>query len=122
MSRHDAGPGLEDTVVISLAAARIARAVSVDQISSRARERLSAAAARSSTSGIRGPALRSVADLVACPICTGWWASLATSMIWPGRYRFRRALSAAGLQVLLTFPERILSEAGRAAAEQTDRS
>lgn len=88
----------------------------------RASTRATGDAARSSGSGIGGRAVRFIADLVACPICTGWWASLVTSMIWPGRYRLRRALPAVGLQVLLTFAERLMSEQGRVAAEQGDAS
>jgi hypothetical protein len=53
-------------------------------------------------------------------VCTGWWSSLLLSMVWPGRCRFRRGLSVAGAQVLLTLAERLVSEQGRVAIRQAD--
>ena len=115
------GPRLEDVVVIALAASRIARAVSVDEISAGLREQLARAAERKRGSALGDRARRSLADLVACPVCTGWWASIVASMLWPGRFRVRRGVSVAGLQVLLTFAERLVSERGRAAVTQADQ-
>lgn len=109
------GPGIEEVVVIALAAARVARAISVDEISAPLRARLEQAA---SQDGRR--AARVLADLVRCPVCTGWWVSLGVSALWPGTYRFRRALSVAGVQVLITLAERLVSEEGEAAVLQTE--
>jgi hypothetical protein len=92
MSAGPRGPGLEETIVIALAAGRLARAISVDQI----------------------------AELLRCPVCVGWWTSLATSFAWPGRMRVRRGIAAAGVQVLMTLAERLISEQGRAAISRAD--
>src|SRR4051812_14533701 len=109
------GPRLEEVVVIALAADRLARAISLDEITAPWRARLGP-----TTRG--GPDDRSrlsrmVADLVACPVCTGWWASMVLSALWPGSYRVRRGLSVAGMQVLLTLAARLVSEEGRAVVD-----
>ena len=115
------GPRLEDVVVIALAASRIARAVSVDEISAGFREQLTRSAEREIGSKFRDRGRRLLADLIGCPVCTGWWASIGLSLLWPGRFRMRRGLSVAGLQVLLTFAERLVSEQGRAAVAEADQ-
>lgn len=111
------GPGLEETVVIALAAGRLARAISTDEITEPMRAGIERWAAD-------GPQRRSVrmalADLVRCPVCVGWWASLAASAAWPGRMRLRRGVAVAGVQVLLTLAERLVSEHGRAAIHHAD--
>src|SRR4051812_47566540 len=94
--RSMGGPRLEEVVVIALAATRLARAISVDDITEPWRQRLNRAA---DEAGDSRRVIRFVADLVCCPICTGWWASLAVSALWPGSYRLRRGMSVAGAQV-----------------------
>jgi hypothetical protein len=111
---------LEDTIVIGLAASRVARAISLDEVSAGWRERLVRSAEQLTGTGPRERVHRFVAGLVDCPVCTGWWASLATSVLWPGQYRVRRGLSVAGVQVLLTFAERLVSEQGRAVIERAN--
>ena len=61
-----------------------------------------------------------MADFVKCPVCTGWWASLAASALWPGHHRLRRGISVAGAQVLVTLAERLVSEQGRVAVTQAE--
>ena len=111
------GPGLQEVIVIALAAGRIARAVSIDEISAPLRDRLSRPSQRT---GASERWRRITADLVQCPVCTGWWSSLLLSMVWPGGYRLRRGLSVAGAQVLLTLAERLVSEQGRVAIRQAE--
>jgi hypothetical protein len=117
-ARHVTGPGLEEVVVIALAAGRIARAVSIDEISAPLRDRLDrpSPGATGAAARVRGR----VADLVHCPVCTGWWSSLLLSLVWPGNHRLRRGLSVAGAQVMLTLAERLVSEQGRVAIRQAD--
>jgi Protein of unknown function (DUF1360) len=111
--RSPAGPRLEEVIVIAFAAARLARAISVDEITGPWRARLQQTA--KPPAGRRRAVNRFVADLVNCPVCTGWWASLAVSALWPGTQRLRRGVSVAGVQVLLTLAERLVSEQGRVA-------
>jgi hypothetical protein len=106
---------LETVVVLSLAASRLARAVSVDQITAPLRERVSAHAAVRDTAG-----WRRIDELVHCPVCTGWWTSLAVSLVAPGRRRVLRGVSVAGMQVVLSLAERWISEEGRAAIVNAD--
>jgi hypothetical protein len=113
--RAVSGPGLQEVVVIAFAADRVARAVSLDEISAPLRERV-----RGSDQASMHRMRRLVADLVDCPVCTGWWSSLALSMMWPGRYRLRRGLSVAGVQVMLTLFGRLVSEQGRVAIRQAE--
>lgn len=103
--------------MIALAAGRVARAISVDQITEPVRARIDRWA-----DGGSGPApvRTTLAALVRCPVCVGWWTSLALSSSWPGRMRLRRGVAAAGVQVLLTLVERVVSESGRAAIHQAD--
>jgi hypothetical protein len=84
---------MEEVVVIALAADGVARAISLDGITAPWRERLERAAEDRTES--RGRVSRFVAELVGCPPCTGWWASLAASALWPGQHRLRRVLSPA---------------------------
>ncbi len=110
-------PRLEQVLVIALAAQRIARAVSTDEITQPVRDRLDRWAGSDSAGARRG-----VARLVGCPVCTGWWTSLAMSAVWPGKTKLRRGLSVAGAQVLLTLLERLVSERGRASIHEADLS
>lgn len=108
--------------MVALAAARIARAISVDEVSAGVRGRISALAERPSA----GTRWHTLDRLVGCPLCVGWWASLAVSLVTPGRHRLLRGVAAAGVQVLLALAERWVSEQGRTAihvansAERTD--
>jgi hypothetical protein len=111
---------LEEVVVIGLAAARIARAISSDEITAPLRERI-ARAAGPEHSGRGRPLVKWASELVNCPVCTGWWASLALSAMWPGPLRVRRGLSVAGAQVIITLAERLVSEQGRAAVKEADQ-
>ena len=113
-------PGLEEVVVIALAADRIARAISSDAITEGWRERLARAATSNNGDRSHRAVARWISELVHCPVCTGWWTSLALSALWPGGLRLRRGLSVAGAQVLLTLAERLVSEIGRAAIHQAD--
>jgi Protein of unknown function (DUF1360) len=113
-------PRLEEVVVIGLAAARVARVISCDEITAPLRDRL-ARAARSVDGGGHGRLVQRASDLIHCPVCTGWWASLALSAAWPGRLRLRRGLAVAGVQVMITLAERLVSEQGRAAIHEADR-
>lgn len=97
--------------MLALAAARCARAISVDEISEPLRSRLSARADRSPV----GHWLRGVDTLMHCPLCVGWWTSLAISFAAPGRQRLIRGMAVAGVQVLLALTERLVSEEGRMA-------
>jgi len=112
----DRGPRLEETILVALAAGRLARAISVDRISEGLRARVDRWAAE----GDGSPGRRKLAELVHCPVCLGWWTSIATSLAWPGRRRVRRGIAAAGVQVLLTLAERLVSEQGRAAVYEAD--
>jgi hypothetical protein len=114
-----AGPRLEEVVVIALAAARVARAISVDGITEPLRDRLRGRAA-SDGDGKLQKASELLVDLVCCPVCVGWWASLTMSALWPGGNRLRRGVSVAGAQVMITFAERLLSEQGRLAVREVE--
>ena len=119
-ARHTAAaPRLEEVVVIALAAQRLARALSTDSITAPMRRRVDELAAGATGASSRRLA-RTLADLLACPVCTGWWTSLAVSALWPGRMRLPRGLSVAGMQVLLTLLERLVSEQGRSAIHDAD--
>lgn len=115
--RQHTGPGLQEVAVVALAAGRLARAISVDEVAEPIRARLDAWA---SADGDDHAARRFLADLVRCPVCVGFWASLATSAAWPGRMKVRRGVAAAGVQVLLTLAERLVSERGRAEIHHAD--
>jgi hypothetical protein len=107
-------PSLEEVVVIALAAQRVARAISTDDVSRPLRDALDRWAGNGT--GFRSTLTR----LIACPVCTGWWASFAVSSVWSGRMRIRRGLSVAGAQVLLALVERLVSEQGRASVHSAD--
>jgi hypothetical protein len=115
----EGGPRLEEVVVIALAAARVARAISVDGITEPLRDRLRARAA-SEGNGKHQKATELLVDFVCCPVCVGWWASLTMSLLWPGGNRLRRGVSVAGAQVMITFAERLLSEQGRLAVREVE--
>ncbi len=115
------GPRLEEVVVIALAAGRVARAISVDQVTQPTRDRIDRWASMAAPSR-RRRARQTVSELIHCPVCVGWWTSLATSAMWPGRMRLRRGLAVAGVQVLMTLGERLVSESGRAAIHDADRA
>jgi hypothetical protein len=111
------GPALDEVVVIALAAARLARAISIDDVTEPLREWLR----RSADEAGGARRIRQFArDLVCCPVCLGWWISLGTSALWPGPHRFRRGLSVADAQVLITLAERLVSEQGRLAVRQVE--
>jgi hypothetical protein len=110
---------LEEVAVIALAAQRLARVISTDAITAPLRRRVDDLAARAN-GRVSARAARALAELLACPVCTGWWSSLAVSAAWPGRARFRRGLSVAGMQVLLALVERLVSEHGRSAIHVAD--
>lgn len=118
--RSAQGPRLEEVIVIALAAARLARVISVDEITAPWRDRLDRSVQQDGHSGDRRRLPRLLAELVQCPVCTGWWASLAVSALWPGSHRLRRGVSVAGAQVLITLAERLVSEQGRAAIRAAD--
>ena len=113
------GPRLEDVIVIAFGAARIARAISCDQIAAPVRRRLEHVATSAEGGSLQALASWS-SNLINCPVCTGWWASLALSALWPGPMRFRRGLAVAGAQVMITLAERLVSEEGRAAVREAD--
>ncbi len=111
----DAGlPGLEEVVVLGFAASRVTRAISLDEISAPLRERFSARASQG------GAMLEWTHKLVTCPLCVGWWVSLALSFSLPGRHRLVRGASVAGAQALMALAERLVSEEGRAAIYDAD--
>lgn len=110
-------PRLEEVLVLALASTRIARAISVDEITRPARERLARAAERPGGGRWRDWTHR----LVDCPLCVGWWTSLAVSLVAPGRQRLLRGAAVAGAQVMLTLAERLISEEGRTAIHVADR-
>jgi hypothetical protein len=107
--------GLEEVVVLAFAANRLARAVSTDQITAPLRDRMTAWAGPGETWR------KGVVDLIHCPVCTGWWTSLGISLLSPGSRRVRRGLAVAGVQVLLTLAERLVSEEGRVAVGRAER-
>lgn len=104
--------------MLALAATRLARVISVDEISAPFRRRIEDWA-----DGPSAPKWRTWSlDLVQCPVCVGWWASLAISLAAPGRHRLLRGVSVAGLQVLFALTERLISEEGRAAVYVAERA
>jgi hypothetical protein len=103
-------------VVLALGANRLARAISVDEITAPAR----AAAARWTDGHLPAGAAKRLQDLVECPVCVGWWTSIAVSLWAPGERRVQRGVTVAGAQVLLTLAERLVSERGRAAIHEAE--
>jgi hypothetical protein len=118
MNRQPEVTGLAEILVIALGAQRIARAISSDEIAAPVRDRVDRWA--ETATGRRRGLARWTASLLRCPVCTGWWASLALSAVWPGRARVRRGISVAGGQVLLSLVERWISERGRASIHEAD--
>ena len=112
----ETGWRLEQIVVLALASNRLARAVTVDEITGPTRERLLA------WTGSRLPAAgqERLEQLVNCPVCMGWWTSIGLSLLTPGPRRVRRGMAVAGAQVLLTLAERLVSERGRAAVHEAE--
>jgi hypothetical protein len=111
-------PRLEEVVVLGLAATRLARVVSIDEITAPMRGRMEEWA-----DGASAPTWRKWSlELVRCPVCVGWWASLGISLAAPGRHRVLRGMSVAGLQVLFALLERLISEEGRAAVYAAQRA
>jgi hypothetical protein len=113
---HDAGrlPTLNEVAVLALAASRIARAASLDEVSKPLRDKLSERAAGG------GRVWDWMRRLLSCPVCTGWWASVAVSVVAPGRHRLLRGVAVSGAQVMLTLLERLVSEEGRTAIHRAD--
>jgi hypothetical protein len=111
-------PRLEEVAVLALAATRLARVISIDEITAPVRRRMEEWAEGSSAPTWRTWSV----ELVRCPVCVGWWASLAISLAAPGRHRLLRGVSVAGLQVLLALFERLISEEGRAAVYVAERA
>ena len=111
-------PRLEEVAVLALAATRLARVISIDEITAPLRRRMEDWAEGPSTPKWRGWSL----ELVRCPVCVGWWTSLAVSLAAPGRHRLLRGVSVAGLQVLFALAERLISEEGRAAVHVAERA
>jgi hypothetical protein len=111
-------PRLDEVAVLALAATRLARVISVDEITEPVRRWMDHWAEGPSTPQWRRWSL----ELVRCPVCVGWWASLAISLAAPGRHRLLRGVSVAGLQVLLALAERLISEQGRAAVYVAERA
>jgi hypothetical protein len=107
---------LEQILVLALASNRLARAVTVDEITQPARDRLLAWADEHLSAAARSR----LEQLIACPICVGWWTSIGLSLLTPGRRRIRRGMAVAGAQVLLTLAERLVSERGRAAIHEAE--
>jgi hypothetical protein len=118
-------PRLEEVVVLALASERLARAISIDEITAPGRARLSRWAEADGESRARSW----IVQLVHCPMCVGWWTSVGISLVTPGRHRVLRGAAVAGVQVPLALAERLISEEGRLAIhtanhaeEQTQRS
>jgi hypothetical protein len=107
---------LDQVLVLALASNRLARALTVDEITEPARERVLAW----TRDHVSGEARRRLEQLIACPICMGWWTSIALSVLTPGPRRLRRGVAVAGAQVLLTLAERLVSERGRAAIHEAE--
>jgi hypothetical protein len=107
-------PRLEEVAVLALAASRLTRAVSLDEITRPVRERIGERAGRG------GTALTWFNKLITCPLCIGWWISIGVSLVAPGRHRVLRGVSVAGAQTFLALAERLVSEEGRAAIHQAD--
>jgi hypothetical protein len=109
---------LQEVVVLGLAATRLARAVAVDDVSQPARDHLQSWSRRPGAGRWR----TWLDSLVHCPICAGWWLSLAVSAVAPGRHRLLRGVAVAGAQVLFSLAERLVSEEGRAAIHQANQA
>jgi hypothetical protein len=107
---------LEQILVLALASNRLARAVTVDEITAPARQRLVAWADEHLSTAGRSR----LEQLITCPVCTGWWTSIGLSLLTPGPRRIRRGMAVAGAQVLLTLAERLVSERGRAAIHEAE--
>ena len=97
----------------------MARAISVDDLTAPLRDRLKDRAA-SEDNGKYQKATQLVVDLVCCPVCVGWSASITMSAVRPGGNRLRRGVSVAGAQVMLTLAERLVSEQGRLAVREVE--
>ena len=104
--------------MLALAATRLARVISIDEITAPVRARMEAWAGEPSSPKWRTWSL----ELVRCPVCVGWWTSLGISLAAPGRNRLLRGVSVAGLQVLVALAERLISEEGRAAVYGAERA
>jgi hypothetical protein len=105
---------LEQVIILALASNRLARAITVDEITEPARAR-SIAWGQDHLS----PSLQQrLTQLIECPVCMGWWTSILLSLLTPGRRRLRRGMAVAGAQVLLSLAERLVSERGRAAVDE----
>jgi hypothetical protein len=110
------GWDLEHIVVLALGANRLARAISVDEITEPVRSAAAGWAERHLPTG----AAQRLQDLVECPVCVGWWTSISVSLWAPGERRLQRGVAIAGAQVLLTLAERLVSERGRAAVHEAE--
>lgn len=100
--------------MLAFASSRVTRAITLDEISKPLRSRLE----QNAENG--GPAWVWTSKLLSCPACTGWWVSLAISVVLPGRYRLLRGASVGGAQMLLALLERLVSEEGREAISSAD--
>ena len=107
---------LEQILVLALASNRLARAVTVDEITEPARQRVLGWAGEHLSAAGRSR----LEQLITCPVCMGWWTSIALSLLTPGPRRVRRGMAIAGAQVLLTLAERLVSERGRAAVHEAE--
>jgi hypothetical protein len=107
---------LEEIVVLGLASNRLARAVAVDEITSPLRRGVRRWAAARPDDRLASK----LAELLSCPVCTGWWTSLGVSLVAPGRARVRRGVAVAGVQVMLSLAERLVSERGREAIHDAE--
>lgn len=105
---------LEQVIVLALASNRLARAITVDEITEPARARSIAWGQQH----LPAAAQQRLVQLIQCPVCMGWWTSILLSVVTPGRRRLRRGMAVAGAQVLLSLAERLVSERGRAAIDE----
>jgi hypothetical protein len=108
-------------VLVGLAGARLARAVSVDEITKPLRDRLALWAYRPDAVGWQ----RWLYDLVECPICSGTWLTAGAYAV--SRYGKRRGplneelvtlAAAMGVHVLATLADRLMFQVGEAAIWQ----
>ena len=104
--------------MLALASTRLARAVSTDSVTQPARDRLAVWAEGPERPGWRMWAM----ELVHCPLCVGWWMSLGVSLVAPGRHRVLRGIAVAGVQVIFSLAERLVSEEGRAFISVADEA
>jgi hypothetical protein len=111
--RSDVSP-----VLVGLAGARLARAVSVDAISKPLRDRLALWAYREDSRAWQ----RWLYDLAECPICSGTWLTAGVYAV--SRYGKRRlswndelvrVAAAMGVHVLVTLADRVMFQVGEAA-------